>query len=196
MKKLLLTHNLILVISIASFFMLPESVELLAFSGKALFNLEIWRILTFPFAHISITHLLENILGLSMVTILAYELRLKWHDYFAAFFLTGILIALPEGIFLPSLVIAGASLGIYAILGTLSIKGSNYIPKKYSIPLIGGSVFLSILYKYFTSTEIPIIEIASSSFHLLGFVGGIALFYVLVYRRATKQPHILTGGIL
>ena len=192
MKQVFALSMGIIITNSLIFFIIPNSSSLFAFSGQTFFSGEIWRLITFPFAHVNLGHLLENIVALSLTTLLAFELGLKGNDFFCCFILSGILIALPEGLLFPSLLIAGSSLGIYAVLGSLSIKGSNFISKYVLVPILGSSIFFKhifdmIIHPEYITTQTSI----QSAFHFSGFLAGIFVFHLLVGLRKKRRRKIL-----
>jgi membrane associated rhomboid family serine protease len=155
-----------------TFFLVPNSLALFSFSGKFLFQGEVWRLLTFPFAHVNLNHLIENIVALGITSLLAFELGLRGTNFIYCFLLSSFIVALSDAFLFPSYVIAGASLGIYAVLGQISIQGSNFIPKFVLIPLLGLSAFIKNLFSGFMPDLLQ-----QSLFHFSGFIIGIGLFY-------------------
>ncbi len=177
------------VISILSlmFFLIPNSAQLLSFSGQLFFSGEIWRIITFPFSHVTGIHLMENIAALVIASLLAYEFDLRGKQFILVFMLSGILIAITTGILAPPLKIAGASMGIYAVLGTLSIKGSNFIKKQFLLLIFGGSIAIELVFNaIFCPQCITLISMQSSLFHFTGFIMGIGMFYIVVRHKKRR----------
>lgn len=192
MKQVFALFLTIITMNSIIFSLIPNSVYLLAFSGQTFFSGEIWRLITFPFTHINLTHLSGNIVALSLVAILASEVELKGKDFLCCFMLSGILIALPEGLLFPSLLIAGSSLGIYAVLGSLSIKGSNFVSKYILVPILGASVFSKYIFDMIISPEyITNQSFIQSTFHFFGFLSGISIFYFLIGLRKKRRKNIL-----
>jgi len=172
------------------FFAFPEAVATLAFSGETFFRGEIYRLFTFPFTHVGRGHLIENLIALLMTTLLAYEVGLKGNYFIACFLGASFLIAFSESPFFPTLLIAGASVGIVSILGFISIKGSNFIPKFVLLPIL----LLPLLIKYgFTVWEIGFSFVSGAEFifHLSGFAVGIVFFYS--FKLLKKEKRILQG---
>src|SRR3989338_6841431 len=121
MKKLFLFFMGFVLTLIGVFVALPQAVSLLGFSGERFFSGEVWRILSYPLAHVSFVHLAENLVALFVVVLLSYELELKLKEFLLVFLFVGILVAVFSGIFFPYLLIVGSSLGIYSIFGALSL---------------------------------------------------------------------------
>ncbi|MBI4155409.1 rhomboid family intramembrane serine protease [Candidatus Woesearchaeota archaeon] len=186
MKKIFLVTGILVFIFLVVFSFFPNSQNLLSFSGIKFLSGEFYRIITFPFVHVNISHLIENLIAITLVSFLGYEFGLRGKEFVSYFFLVSILIALGDAFLFPLFVIAGASLGIYGVLGALSIKGSNFIPKKVLIPVF----IISILYKLILdvlSSE-TITNLDQTMFHLSGFFAGM-IFFVLP--RFKKRKRIL-----
>ncbi len=183
MKQVFILSAIIVIISII-FFFISNALSLFSFSGETFFRGEFWRLITFPFVHINSAHLIENIIALAVMSLLAFEFGLKGIDFIGVFLLSGIIIALADSFLFPTILIAGLSMGIYAVLGSLSIKGSNFIPKYALVPLLGLSAFLKYLFNVFDKQLLQ-----SSSFHFSGFAIGIALFYL--FAKLKKKKRIL-----
>ena len=182
MKQIFILTLIILIMSLAAFFLIQNSLNIFAFSGETFFGGQVWRLITFPFAHIGLSHLIENIIALAVTSLLAFELGLRGKEFIGVFLLSGIIVALADAFLFPTILIAGLSLGIYATLGSISIKGSNFIPKFIFVPLLGVSAFLKYLFSAFDKQLLQ-----SSLFHLSGFVIGIALFYLFVKLKKKKR---------
>ncbi len=161
------------IIVIAIFFLVPNALQNLSFSGKLFFKGEIWRIITFNFVHLDIVHLIGNVIALTIITLLALEIGLKGEYFLLLFFISSMAIALIEGIFFPALIIAGASLGIYSVLGGISISGRRIIPIYVFIPLIALSIFLNQVF-------LDSLVLLQSVFHFFGFLSGIVLYYSII----------------
>ncbi len=178
----------IIIIS-AILFLIPNSLQKFAFSGQYLFNGEFWRLVTFNFTHINFIHLIENIIALVVAALLAYELDLRGNYFIIAFLLSAVTIALAEAMFFPLIIIAGASLGIYAILGSVSVKGSNFFPRSALIIMFVASIFLGYVINLITCTDCVNKNIfIQSIFHFFGLLAGMLTFYFyLQYQKSTKK---------
>lgn len=174
--------GMIVVISSIVFFLVPNSLTLFSFSGETFFNWELWRLITFSFTHVNLNHLVENVVAIGITSFLALEFGLTGKYFLYCFLLSSILVALTEAFLFPAIIIAGASLGIYAILGALSIKGSNFIPKYILVPLLGLSVFVKYLFSAFSMDLLK-----QSLFHFSGFASGIAILYLFTKLKRKKK---------
>jgi len=186
----LITALVIAALSLGVFFAFPEAVSTLAFSGETFFQGEIYRLFTFPFTHAGRGHLIENLIALAMTTFLAYEIGLRGGYFIFCFLGASFLIALSESPFFPTILIAGASVGIVSILGFISIKGSNFIPKFLLVPIL----LLPLIIKYGLTvweTGFSFVSGAEFLFHLSGFGAGIVFFYS--FKLLKKEKRILQG---
>lgn len=163
----------------------PHAVALLGFQGEAFFSGEFWRLFSFPLAHVSSVHVLENVIGLLVVSLLAYELDFHTKSFFWVFLLSGIVVALVSGSLFPFLFIAGASLGVFSIFGALSVRSSAFLPR-YVLPLFFGVIiFLNFVFNVLVGGSL-----AQPAYHAAGFVAGAAIFRVGSLR---KRKRVLTG---
>ena len=94
--------------------------------------------------------------------------------------------------FFPFIIIAGASLGIYSILGSISVKGSNFFPRSALIVMFVASIFLGYVINLITCTDCVNKNIfIQSMFHFFGLLAGMLTFYFyLQYQKSTK-PRLL-----
>ena len=176
-KSIFIASAMVIIISSLIHFLVPNSLELMALSGAKFLAGEFWRILTFSFTHLNANHLFENIIALGIVSVLGYEFGLHGKQFLVYFAATSIIVALTDIFLFPLLVIAGASLGTYGVLGALSIKGSNFMPKKYLIPLLGLSIFIKSFLSMISCQSCNT-DLGQSLFHFSGFVTGIFLVYI------------------
>lgn len=152
------------------FVVLPQAVDFLGFSGEIFFGGEIWRILSYPLAHVTMSHLFENLIALFVVILLSYELNLGLKEFVGVFLVSGILVAFFSGIFFPYLLIVGSSLGIYSIFGALALKEQEIMPRYYFLGIFGMIIFLNLAYSVYTSHDFT-----QAAYHGAGFVSGIGL---------------------
>ena len=171
MKKIIIFFTGIFIALVGVYVALPNAIELLGFSGTAFLSGEFWRIITFPFVHVSNAHLVENLLALFILTLLAYEFKMKVRAFISLFFLSGILLAFFGGLIYPYLVIVGASLGVYSIFGALTIKGQDYIPRYILPSLFAFFIIMNIVYNYFVGESF-----VQPIYHAIAFVVGAGLF--------------------
>lgn len=185
-KPIFILSGLIAVLSTMIYFSIPNSIDLLSFSGVKFLTGEVWRIATFSFTHSSLNHLLENIIAIAVVSFLAYEFGLRGKQFLLYFIAVSFIVAIADALLFPLLIIAGASLGVYGVIGALSIKGSNFIPKLYLIPLLGASIFIKFFFKFISCPTCDI-TLKQEMFHFSGFLVGIFLFSVPAMFKNKKQ---------
>ena len=187
-KSLFIYATLLALICSIIFFFVPNAIKLFSFSGISFFKGEVWRIITFTVTHISINHFIENIVAIGAVAFLSYEFGLRGKEFITYFFAISITVAIADAFLFPSLIIAGASLGLYGLIGVLSIRGSNFMPKLILIPLLGSSIFLKYV---LTLLNCPSCSpnISQVLFHFSGFVVGICL--VTLPKRFKSKRSIL-----
>ena len=185
-NKYYLISILVFILSVSTivFFSGYDSV-LLGFSGERFTSGEVWRLASFSFSHINSGHLIENMLSLIFVVLLSYEFGLSWKQFLLSFFVSGLIIAMLNAVVSPALIMAGASLGTYAVLGTLAMKGHAFISRYILIALFSLSITVVILTNIICPGSLSIISLESSVYHFAGFISGIGLFY-LFSKRKTK----------
>lgn len=186
MDNILLSVSLgIFIISAGVFFLIGDhGHEYLSFSGESFFTGDLWRIITFNFVHVDIIHLIGNVIALFITTLLALEIGFTKDYFLLLFFVSSTFIALIEGLMIPALIIAGASLGVYSVLGGVSYEGRRLIPIYIFVPLIGFSIFLNPV---FSSTE----KLVQSLFHFFAFISGLVLYFAVVRFINIKRRSVL-----
>lgn len=171
-----------LMIIIAVFVILPNAVDILGFSGEQFFGGELWRILSYPYAHVSSMHLIENVVALVVIVLLMMELELGLKQFAYLFLGTCLLVALVSGLIVPKVVMVGASMGLFALFGGLALKGKEIIPWYMTYGIFGIIIFLNFLVSITSSSgfEQPV-------FHALGFVVGTGIFKVQEKLKIKKR---------
>ena len=169
------------------FFLIPSSLLIFSFSGVNFMSGEIWRIITFPFAHTSVAHLLENIGALAVTSMFAYLVGIKRKNFLIVFIGSSVLLALTDIVLFPTLVIAGTSLGIFAVLGLISSKGTNFIPQPVLVPLLLSAVFFKYVIHIVSTQAWTGIVLNQTILHFFGFLSGILLFYILGTHKLRKR---------
>ncbi len=165
------------------FVVVPQAVNVLGFSGETFFEGEIWRILSYPFAHVTLSHLLENLVALFVVILLSYELNLGLKEFLAVFLISGILVAFFSGIFFPYLLIVGSSLGIYSLFGALALKEQEIMPKYFFLGIFWMIIFLNLAYTVYVSNNFT-----QAAYHGAGFVSGLGIISI---KRFKPKKRIL-----
>ena len=182
----IMVYAAIAVVTSVIAYLIPEALASMAFSGELFFgSQELWRLISFPFAHIGTMHLLQNVIAISIITYIGHEIDLRSDIYLGAFLIVSFVTALITGLLLPAMLIAGLSLGIYAIFGSVSVKAANFIPKKVLLPILAIAILLEPLLSLGDSGSMR-----SSAFHLIGFFGGMG--YTFTIRSFKVRKKVLT----
>lgn len=163
------------------FFFFPQAIAILGFSGESFFAGELWRILSYPLAHVTWSHLLENLVALFVVVLLSYELELRVREFALVFLFSGILVAFFSGMLFPYLLIVGSSLGIYSIFGALALKEQEIMPQYLFLGIFGIIIFLNVAYTLYVSEDF-----SQPAYHAAGFVSGAALIGIQRLRRKKR----------
>jgi len=141
----------------------------------AIFDGEVWRLLTAMFIHASIVHLVGN-----MFFLLIFGLRAEGmfdiREYLLIYFLSGFAGGLLSLVLGPFVVSVGASGAIFGVLGATII----YIRRA-----IGQSIITALLYAFFLFA-INIGPNVNYAAHLGGLAVGLFVGYVLAANRRPK----------
>ncbi len=160
MREYLVSPSVIVIVSLLMI-LLPVSTMMYAFQGTAFLSGDWWRLLTFPFVHVDFTHLGQNMIALLFSTALAFELAMGWFSYSIIFAGANFFLAVLAIVFFPEAYLAGASFGIYAVMGGLGLQKNPYVKSStlFFILLVAALAGLA------TQTN-------SASLHVLGFGMG------------------------
>jgi membrane associated rhomboid family serine protease len=184
-KKILLWPGTQIALLCTAFFIfVANSADMFGFSGDLFIKGDIWRIFTFPFTHINFNHLIENMIALGIVSLLACETKISKKEFVWVFLGANVLIALTDIVFLPAAVIAGASAGIFAMIGGIALKGSEFISQWVFFPLMLSSVFIKEIVSLLTNNSINMTYLL---FHVLGLVYGLGIFFYLSRYRLNRR---------
>ena len=85
-----------------------------------------WRFVTFMFTHDGIGHLLTNVVGLLLVSLLAWELGIRGSAFLAVFVGVGILTVVPTVLLSSPYTFVGASAGVAGLFGAASVEFKRY----------------------------------------------------------------------
>lgn len=186
-----------MIVYIGAFF-IPGRVERFALEpAKA--N-EYWRFVTYPFVHLNIIHLIENILSLGLIVFIAFELKTNFSDFSSTYLSSGFLSALPA-IFLMSFIALGASNAIFGGFGLISQETKKYNIKAWIIILLLTiAIFINPITGFFSygiENAQVISDFKQSIAHFSGFVFGIGFFFLLGKIKpilTMKKRYVLRGG--
>ena len=180
MKWNLVSYGTICIVCVLIFIFFPAS--LLAFSGELLAKGEVWRFFTFTFTHTSLYHLIQNLIALTIVTILLFELEVGSH--FKPFISSSWIVAGIAAIILPTMLMAGASVGVYGLLGFAAMSSVIFIPRIISVPLFGGAILMDAAIDYLRTSALSIPQL---TLHLGGYICGIAIFSIVKLLKGKKR---------
>lgn len=182
-KKNFIFPLAIIIISTLLFFNVAHTKT--SFSGEQFKEGEYYRFLTFPFTHINFNHYYENIIALAITAVLAFEIGITQFEYVFVFLLSSYFVGFTALLFFPGTSMAGTSVGIYAVLGALTIKGMQYLAKPIMIPLMIAPLFIKLIYNFFTCTSCMFSDANQLLFHFGGFFIGYKayhMYYLIKYK--------------
>lgn len=182
---LIISSLIVIALSLTVFFAFPQAIDTLAFSGETFFAGEFWRLTTFPFTHVNLSHLLENVFALIIITVLGYQMGLNGKQFLTCFIGASLIIAITEAPLFPALLIAGASVGVLSISGFLSLRGRKYIPTAILIPLFILPIVLQFIFNIFKEGTSFFLTIGLL-LHLAGFAVGVLFFFARRLFRKDK----------
>ena len=123
---------------------------------------EPWRLITFMFTHDGIGHLLANLVGLSLVGILAWQLEVRGFSFFAVFVGAGILATLPTALLFSQCMFVGASGGIFGLFGYISVA-----LRRHGFPILSASMVFVPAVSTLMLAPVPAVAV-----HLLALATG------------------------
>jgi membrane associated rhomboid family serine protease len=153
----------------ATVFMIPHSIDKFSLVPQLVKSGEFWRFLTYQFAHVSLSHLVENSIGVVLLAVLLTELKTGFFDFYTAFLLAGVFAVIPLWAAM-SFVAAGASTAIFGGFGLASFEAKKLGIKTW--------VIISVL-AGFAATQLFTGLKESGLAHLSGLVFGVGMFFAL-----------------
>ena len=142
----------------------------------AVFNGEVWRLITAMFIHADIAHIVGNMLFLLIFGLRAESL-FDLKEYLSVYFLSGLaggFLTLSLG---PNMLSVGASGAIFGMIGACTI---------YARRAIGQSIVTALLYSFFLLV-INISQNVNVFAHLGGLIAGLLIGYGLATTRKPRQ---------
>jgi membrane associated rhomboid family serine protease len=165
----LLAFGALLAAVYAFVFLIPHSIDKLALISQVFKNGELWRFLTYQFAHFNLQHLVENSIGVVLLAVLLAELKTGLFDFYSAFFLAGVFAVIPLWAAM-SFVAAGASTAIFGGFGLASFEARKLGIKTWAV--------LAVLFG-FAATQLFTGSMESGLSHISGLVFGAGMFFVI-----------------
>ena len=197
--KTITKFTIAILIFLVIVFLIPYSIGTLVLDKEKILEGEYWRLATYPFVHFNLVHLAENLIGLTLVGLIALELKTKGKHYIPVYFSSAILVILPLWIML-NFIAAGSSSAIYALFGFISFKMKKFgLKPKYILMIISIIIFIKTIY-YFAFNNIGnalTTSLIQDSSHFSGLVFGVALYGVVwsVKDYHNKRANFLLRGM-
>ncbi|MFH1682920.1 MAG: rhomboid family intramembrane serine protease [Candidatus Woesearchaeota archaeon] len=196
MKNTILLFTGIILVSLLLIFLIPGIKDSWTLDKDKFLSGEYWRIVSYPFVHLSWSHLIENMVGLALVGFIAFELKTRSFDYALAYFSTAILAILPLWIIV-NFTALGSSAAVYGLFGFISLGIAKFGLKiNHLILLVVVIIFGRSVYSIIYGESISYYLIQSLA-HFSGFVFGLAAFFALERVEGQlnkKKQFILRGG--
>ena len=196
MNKIII-FAIILVTIYASVFFIPQRVDKLALiPGK---SMEVWRFVTYSFVHLNLRHLVENIVGLGLIAVIAFELNVAFSDFSSSYMASSLLSVIPIWLIL-SFTTLGASNAIFGGFGLISQETRKYKMNGLIIFIVltalifAGSI--SNFFSYGFGSEEFAFAIKQSLSHFSGLIFGIGFFFLLIKIKpmlTKKKRYVLRG---
>jgi len=195
--KTIIIFACILTIIYTTIFFIPQSTEKLSLDPQH--TNQPWRYITYQFAHLNTTHLIQNIIGLALITLIAIELKTRFSNFTTTYLTAGLLSVIPIWLII-SFTTLGASNAILGGFGLISQETKKYeINSWIIITTISALIFLQTITTYFTNgTGKEFTQaITQDSAHFSGLIFGIGAYYLL--KKITpiierKKTRMLRGG--
>jgi membrane associated rhomboid family serine protease len=176
-KKIILLMASLTAIYVAVF-LIPNHADKLALIPEKVQVGQYWRFITYPFAHLSIRHLVENIIGAALVGIIAMELKTEFIWFALIYLLAGFLAVLPIW-FAMQFIALGASTAIFGGFGMVSQETKKYDIKGFVIiALFMPFIFVHTIMGSISGSDFSLAFKQDLS-HLSGFIFGIGMFFLV-----------------
>jgi membrane associated rhomboid family serine protease len=177
MKKIFILA-IVLSLVYAGVFIIPGSFDKFALDPEKVYKGEFWRFITYPFVHLNIAHLLENIGGLFLVCFIANELKTLFSDFSMTYISSGFFAVIPLWIVMQFIAL-GASTAVYSGFGLISLETSRYNIKPLFV--IMGFSFITFIKSIIDGVSFGVSEEFLAAFsqdlaHFSGFLFGIMFF--------------------
>ena len=196
MNKILIFVIALTVIYVSVFF-IPDNVERFALIPEK--THEAWRFITYSFVHLNARHLIENIIGLGLITFIGFELKTGFSDFSSTYLSSGLLSVIPVWAIM-SFTALGASNAIFGGFGFISQETKKYDMKGWIIiVLLTGLIFMKTITSYFSygiGSEQFMFALKQSLAHFSGLSFGIGFFFLLgkIKPILTKRKRYILRG--
>ena len=196
MNKVLIFAIVLAIVYISVFF-IPGRVEKLALDPEK--DGEVWRFATYPFTHLNARHLIENVVGLGLIALIAFELKTAFSDFSSTYLSSGFLSVIPVWLIM-SFTALGASNAIFGGFGFISQETKKFkINGWVIVALLTGLVFMKAVINYFSfgsGSEEFAFAFKQGLAHFSGLVFGIGFFFLIGLVKpilTKKKRHVLRG---
>jgi len=161
-------------------FMIPNSLHLFGFYFS---TKKFYTIITFMFCHITIRHLVLNLIGFVLSLSIFYCYDLKASYYLIVYFVSSLFSVFFWALLLRNVVFFGASAGIYGSFGYVSLKKKLLeIPRIFLFLLFLVSIYIDPVVSYILKLNTPNINQI--------FVHTLALFFGALCSLILKNKKI------
>jgi membrane associated rhomboid family serine protease len=152
-------------------FIIPQSADKFSLTTSAVQEGQAWRFLTYPFAHLDMSHLIKNLIGLMIITAGIIALKTGFSDFSSIYMIAGFIAVLPLW-FMLQFTALGASVAIYSVFGIIALESKKYKIKEWHIlALIAASIFLEAIFAGNKTSWL------SSFSHFSGLLFGVFAFF-------------------
>jgi len=176
---LLIFAAVLIAVYIGAFF-IPERVEKYSLDPEK--KAEVWRFITYPFVHLNLRHLIENLIGFSILSFIAFEVKTAFSDFSSTYGSSGFLSVIPIWLAMAFKAL-GASNAIFGGFGLMSQEVKKYsINGWLIIAVLTGLTFMSTILTFFnygTGSQEFSFALKQGLAHFSGLVFGIGFFYFL-----------------
>ena len=169
----------------------PQEIDKFALIPAKLASGEFWRLLTFQFAHLNSTHLLENIVGAGLAAGIATELKMRAQKFSWVYLLAGMFAVIPIYVVAP-FVALGASGAVYGAFGAVSMDAKKFgMDSRILLGLLAATIIAQVMLVN------NIANIQQGAAHFTGLVIGVVLFlsYDQVMAKLTKKRRRVLRGV-
>ncbi len=176
---LILKFTVAILIALTVLFLIPKSTQAFSLQKENFFNGEYWRILTYSFVHFNLTHLFENLVGLLLVGIIAFELGTSSNNYISTYFSSAIFSILPLWL-LVSFVAAGSSAIVYALFGFVIFGIKKFdMPLSFIFVVALLTVFGQSIYYFIGGGRDLSPTVIQDLAHFSGLIFGIGIYFII-----------------
>ncbi len=169
----------LIVIYISAFF-IEDRVEKFSLDPEK--KEQVWRFVTYPFVHLNLRHLIENIIGFSLLAFIAFELKTAFSDFSSTYASSGFLSVIPAWLVMAFKAL-GASNAVFGGFGLISQEIKKYKINSWIIlTVLTGLIFMSTITAYFktgSGSQEFSFALKQGIAHFSGLLFGVGFFFLL-----------------